>query len=115
LPTTAGQIYDEIQWGTEFNSKMCLFRPGEIKSMHYDPGCHFAHPEGNFVLDFKSPIINLHYKNLSPDYVINRNAYLYSRNSQENIDNGWNWHMKTTPEEVRKQFEITKTRLIKVI
>ena len=115
LPTTKGQIYDEIRWGVEFNSKMCLFRPGEIKEMNYDPGCHFAHPEGNFILDFKSPIINLHYKNLSLEYVINRNAYLNTRNSAVNKENGWNWHITETAEQTSKQFEIAKTRLIKVI
>ena len=115
LPTTGGQIYDEIQWGVEFNSKMCLFRPSAIKEMNYDPGCHFAHPEGNFLLDFKSPIINLHYKNLSLEYVINRNAYLNTRNSAVNKENGWNWHITETAEQTSKQFEIAKTRLIKVI
>lgn len=115
LPTTAGQIYDEIQYGVEFNSKMCLFRPVEITNMNYEPGCHFARPEGNFRLDFKSPIINMHFKNLSLEYVINRNAYLYSRNSQVNRDNNWNWHVDMTVEETARQFEIAKTRLIKVV
>jgi hypothetical protein len=115
LPTTSGQIYDEIQYGVEFNSKMCLFRPAEITDMNYEPGCHFARPEGNFRLDFKSPIINMHFKNLSLEYVINRNAYLYSRNSQVNRDNNWNWHVDMTAEETARQFEIAKTRLIKVV
>jgi glycosyltransferase involved in cell wall biosynthesis len=115
LPTTEGQIYDEIRWGVEFNSKMCIFRPSEIKEINYDPGCHFAHPEGNFVLDFRSPIINMHFKNLSPEYVIARNAYLHSRNSEVNRANNWNWHLNTTPDQVYTDFEIAKTKLIKVI
>jgi hypothetical protein len=115
FPTTSGQIYDEVQYGVEFNSKMCLFKPSEIKEMNYDPGCHFAHPEGNFKLNFTSDIINLHFKNMSIDYVVARNAYLYSRNSQQNRDNGWNWHMAVTPEQTAKDFAIAKTKLIKVV
>jgi len=115
FPVTEGQIYDEVQWGVEFNSKMSIFRPSEISAMNYDPGCHFAHPEGNFILDFTPQIINLHFKNMGQEYVNARNAYLHSRNSEENVKNGWNWHMAMTPEETAKQFEIAKTRLIKVL
>jgi glycosyltransferase involved in cell wall biosynthesis len=115
FPSTEGQIYDEVQCGTEIRSKMCLFKPSEIKEMNFEPGNHFAHPEGNFKLNFTSPIINLHFKNLSEEYVIARNAYLHSRNSEENRSNNWNWHLSVTAEDVRKDFEHYRTRLIKVV
>jgi hypothetical protein len=115
FPDTPRQIYDQVKYGTEFNSKMCIFRPSEITEMNYEAGCHFANPEGNFILDFKTPVINLHFKNMGQEYVNERNAYLFSRNSEVNRANGWNWHMAVSDVDTRKQFEIAKTRLIKVV
>lgn len=115
FPSTLGQIYDEVQYGVEFNSKPCLFKPAEIKEMNFEVGCHAAHPEGNYSLNFTSEIINLHFKNMSLDYVIHRNAYLNSRQSDVNRQNNWNWHLAETPEQTLKNFEHAKSRLIKVI
>jgi glycosyltransferase involved in cell wall biosynthesis len=115
FPTTEGQIYDEVKWGTEFNSKMSLFRPLEIKEMNYDPGCHFAHPEGNFDLNFTSDIIELHYKNLSPQYVYDRNKFLNSRRSSNDKLNNWAWHLDTTAEKIDFDFIVAKTKLIKCV
>jgi len=115
FPTTKGQIYDEVKYGVEFNSKPCLFKPHEIIEMNFEPGCHYATPEGNYKLNFTSPIINLHFKNLSIDYVIERNAFLNSRQAEINKENNWNWHLSVTKEETIKNFEEAKRRLIKVV
>lgn len=115
FPVSKDQIYDEVKYGVEWNSKMCLFRRKDIIEMNYEPGCHFANPEGNFSLNFKSDIINLHFKNLGQDYVNNRNAELASRQSEVNRSNNWNWHLFTTPEIVAKDFSVAKTKLIKVV
>lgn len=115
FPHIEGQIYDVVKYGTEIRSKMCLFRPNEITAMNYEAGCHFAWPEGNFKLNFTSDIINLHFKNLSTEYVIKRNAYLNSRQSDINRENNWNWHLAETAEQTIKNFEHNKQRLIKVV
>lgn len=115
FPTTEGQIYDEVKFGVEFNSKMSLFRPKEIKDINFEPGMHFANPEGNFNLNFTSPIIEMHFKNLGQEYVNNRNAYLNTRQSEVNRQNGWSWHLANTPEQTAQDFLIAKTKLIKVI
>lgn len=115
MPTTTGQLYEEVNMGIEFKGKMCLFNPKHITSMNYEAGNHIAHPEGNFILDVQSGIINMHFKNLSPEYVINRNAYLNSRQSEVNRMNGWNWHIAETAQETYKAFENVKTQLIKII
>jgi hypothetical protein len=52
---------------------------------------------------------------MSQEYVVERNTVLNARQSAENEDNNWNWHIKETAEETAKRFEIAKTRLIKVI
>jgi glycosyltransferase involved in cell wall biosynthesis len=115
FPTTEGQIYDEVQYGTEFNSKPCMFRPSEIKNMNFEPGNHFAHPEGNYSLNITSPILNLHFKNMSVDYVVERNKLLNARNTEINRQNNWNWHIAETREQTEQRFLEAKQRLIKVI
>jgi glycosyltransferase involved in cell wall biosynthesis len=115
FPTTEGQIYDEVQHGVEFNSKMSIFRPAEISEMNYEPGMHFANPKGNYNLNFISSIIELHFKNLSQEYVNEKNAYLHARQSEIARINGWNWHYAATTEQVAKDFLIAKTKLIKVV
>ena len=46
FPTTAGQIYDEVRYGTIdggiWRSKPIIFHPGEIHSMNWHPGSHVA-------------------------------------------------------------------------
>lgn len=115
FPQCDGQIYDEVKYGVEFQSKMCIFRPSEIREMNYEPGCHFARPEGNFILDFTTPIINLHFKNIGLDYVIERNQMLSNRLSAINRENHWGWHYTLSREEVIIFFTQQMQRLIKVI
>ena len=115
FPTTDGQIYEEVNMGVELRGKMCIFKPKDIINMNYEPGNHFARPEGNFQIDVKTEIVSLHYKFLSLEYVIKRYDELYSRQSNENETNNWGWHMAKRPEEFQKDFEEMKTRLIKII
>jgi len=115
FPTTQGQIYEEINMGVDMHGKMCLFKPTEIKAMNYDVGCHNAKPEGNFILNLRSDIISMHFKQISPEYVISRNYYLNSRQSEVNRINGWNWHFAESAEATLNNFRDTKPRLIKII
>jgi glycosyltransferase involved in cell wall biosynthesis len=115
FPSTLGQIYDEVNMGVDMNGKMNIFRPDQIKEMNYDAGCHNAHPEGNFELNIQSEILSLHFKYLSPEYLIWRNYILNARQSEVNRKNGWNWHFAEKAGSVLSNFRDIKPRLIKVI
>lgn len=119
FPTTEGQIYEEVQWGSECviptSSKMSLFRPREITNIYYEPGAHVAHPEGNVKINYNSEVIQLHMKWLSVDYIIKRNAYYRSRMSEQNIKYGWGYHVNDGYKEVKAYFDEMKPQLIKVI
>jgi glycosyltransferase involved in cell wall biosynthesis len=115
FPTTTGRIYDEIQWGVEFNAKMSVFRPDQIRKMNYEVGCHFARPEGNFELNFKSPIIEMHFRNMGIDYLLYKNQFLNARQSEVNRRNNWNWHYSTPEQQTIREFEHAMKHLIKVI
>jgi glycosyltransferase involved in cell wall biosynthesis len=114
FPVTKGQIYDEVKFGKEGGGKMNLFKPSEIKEMNYDPGCHYAHPTGNVILNVNSEILTLHMRHLSIEYVNARNARNVMRMSEINKKNGWGYHCYATPETIDKYFSDEMTALLKV-
>jgi glycosyltransferase involved in cell wall biosynthesis len=115
FPSTEGQIFEEITMGIEGGAKLNLFRPGEIKSINYSPGCHHADPKGNVIFVDIPSILTLHMKNLSRQYVIERNAYLGPRLSAINKRNGWGYHMKFGAKEINTAFDNAMGSLIKIL
>lgn len=119
FPTTQGQIYEEVNMGFAYkddpNRKMFLFKPQEIVSMNYAPGCHSADPIGNVSIHYESKIISMHMKHLSVDYVVKRNAYLSSRMSAVNRARGWGFHVHLPPSSVQEYFDKNKPNLVKVL
>jgi glycosyltransferase involved in cell wall biosynthesis len=115
FPTTEGQIYDEVKYGVDGGGKTNLFRPDQITEINYLPGCHNARPEGNVILNIHSDIYTLHFKNLSRQYVIERNAYLFNRLSEVNKHYKWGCHVGKGAEAVNKDFDDVQEQLIKVI
>jgi hypothetical protein len=115
FPTTKGQIFEEVNMGADGQGKMNLFKPSEIKEINYDAGCHNANPIGNFVLNVNSEILTLHFRFLSPEYVIWKNFGTAIRQSESDRNNGWNWHFATPAEQIISNFRDTKPRLIKIV
>lgn len=92
VPTGNGQIYEEIYRGNlnMFMSKMILFDPHQLNEINFEPGCHYAIPEGHVKLYQKDLALKLlHFKYLSLDYVKDRNKMYQARLSALNIKNGW--------------------------
>jgi glycosyltransferase involved in cell wall biosynthesis len=91
FPTTSGQIYDEIKYGSlyEYGVKMNIFRPSEIKEINYHEGCHFADPAGNVKINYHSEIKTLHMRYLSLDFVMERQNRTTQRLSEINKKMGW--------------------------
>lgn len=115
FPTTTGQIYEEVTGGRPGGPKMNLFRPSEIKEINYDAGCHMAHPTGNVRLNVNSEIMTFHMRNLSKEYVNERNARNFARLSEVNKKNNWGYHFGNSPEETNQYIDNEMTVLIKVI
>lgn len=107
LPTTDGQIYDELKNGyptDEFNSyniypywksnysKCVLFKPSKVQEINYGPGAHYSNPIGEIVSNIQNFVNQngvffpvtldevklLHYKYLSRDYVFNKSKTIKS-------------------------------------
>jgi len=108
FPITEGQIYDEVKMGVEQTSpkaKMNIFRPNAIKEMEYFPGCHEAFPIGNVRIDIDTPIKTLHMRNLSKEFIIERNMRARKRNSELNRQMGWGCHVDWSEEEWIRRYE----------
>jgi len=115
FPTTEGQIYEEVKMGREGGSKMNLFRPDQVEEINFDVGCHVARPKGNIKLCLTSPIMTLHMRNLSLDYLIAKCAYISRRLSKVNIDNKWGYHVSFPPSKIRQDFRNECTALLPIL
>lgn len=117
FPATEGQIYEEVINGVEQTSpkaKMNVFRPMAIKEMNYFPGCHEAFPTGNVRIDDTTEIKTLHMRNLSRQFVIDRNMRARRRNCELNRQMGWGCHVDWTEEEWMRRFDEGISQAIKI-
>lgn len=118
FPTTKKQIYEEVRFGVPgkfgFN-KMNLFKPKEIKEMNYTAGCHTSNPQGNVRLCPDTDIVTLHFHSVGIEYLIKRSAYLGSRLSEENKQNGWGYHFNLHKNIIIAEFERDMKNIVKVL
>lgn len=118
FPTTERQIYDEVKRGVEQFSpkpKMNVFRPRAIKTIDYFPGCHEAFPQGNVKINSNTGLLTLHMRNLSKEFVIERNMRARHRNSQMNKEMGWGVHVEWPQEEWERIFDEGMRNAIKIL
>jgi len=92
LPTTKGQIYEEIKNGfpNEGYGKRVVFDP--MLEIKFDAGCHRAIVEGNKVESEKPEIKLLHYRFLGKKFFVQRSIERKARVSEENKKAGWGTH-----------------------
>lgn len=117
LPTTDGQIYDELKMGflkVDY-SKPCLFKPSEISEINFAPGSHTAKPTGNVISVNDSGIKLLHYKYLNREILINKYAHYAIRQSPHMKANGWGNYQEWTPDVLNKQFDDWMLKCTEVI
>ena len=114
FPTTKGQIYEEVCYGSPIGSKYFMFKPTEITEMNFEVGSHSASPKGNVIINDSPEIICMHMRHLNIDYVVRRNAYFKSRRSQINKRNGWGTHVEANRDEIQRWYDVHKQTLIKL-
>jgi len=117
FPTTDGQIYDEVKYGTVdggiWRSKPIIFKPGEIQSMNWHPGSHVASPVGNVLYNYGSGIKILHMRFLSREWVYEHYYKNSHRMSKTNLANDFAGQYFWDHEIIEKIFN--ETQLIKII
>lgn len=107
LPTTEGQIYEELKMGyfKPDYSKPCLFKPSEIKDINFAPGSHTATPTADNLISVRdSGIKLLHYKYLNRDVLIRKYDHYRVRQSDEMIRNGWGNYQQWNADVINSQF-----------
>jgi len=106
LPTTKGQIYEEIKNGyfkVDY-SKPCLFKPLEISESNFEPGSHTSNPVGAVTIH-NSNIKLLHYKYLNRVTLINKYSNYAIRQSDEMKKMGWGNYQEWDANVLNKQFD----------
>jgi hypothetical protein len=108
LPTTEGQIYDELKFG-HFKpdySKACLFKPSEVTNINFGPGCHLSSPAGPNIISIQdSGIKLLHYKYLNREVLIKKYDHYRVRQSEEMILMGWGNYQQWDADVINSQFD----------
>jgi predicted O-methyltransferase YrrM len=82
-------------------SKVCLWKPGEISSINFAPGAHSANPipYDGYEVKFNENSINLlHYKYISLDYVRDKHKFYTNRLSEINKEQKWSGHYLHSPD-----------------
>jgi glycosyltransferase involved in cell wall biosynthesis len=115
FPTTKKQIYEEVDLGVPAGDKLNIFRPDQIEEINYDPGCHDCHPKGNVNISAWTGIKTLHFRYLSKQYVLDRNAFYFARLSKQNKENGWGFHYGFSSEIVSDYFDKQFKLVTKVV
>lgn len=110
------QVYELIDRGVNLGqaTKSIIFKPGKIREIGYNPGCHSFNAQGEVNLLRTGDMKILHYKHISLQYVLERNALFASRLSKINIEKGWGFHYKFAPEKVEAWFNNMLQRAVKV-
>ena len=106
LPTTSGQLYEEVNRGVYSSGfdKLVAFRPSAVEP-NYSPGCHHAQPRGD-VRYFRSPqLLLLHFHYLSAEWTWARHQAVGRRMSQENISYRWGVQYLWTKEKFAQEFQ----------
>ena len=108
LPTTEGQIYEELKFGhfkTDY-SKACLFKPSEVTNIKFGPGCHFSSPTGPNIISIQdSGIKLLHYKYLNREVLIKKYDHYRVRQSEEMKRMGWGNYQEWGADVINSQFD----------
>lgn len=113
------QIYDIVKDGTpdfQYN-KNVLFKREKVTETNYSPGAHGSSFQGRDRLINCSDVELklLHYKWLSPEYVVNKHEHYAQRTSEHSKQNGWGTHYLLTRDNILRSYTELKDKSIKVI
>jgi glycosyltransferase involved in cell wall biosynthesis len=117
FPNTPGQIYEEVTVGVQdaWYSKPVVFDPNALDEIDYEPGAHSCAPSGRVVEERSPDLKLLHYRFLGREYVLARFATMRDRQSDVNVQHGWNYHLHKRPREIKRWFRSTKKQARPVI
>lgn len=103
MPENKGVLRDIVIRGRPrpAYSKLSIFNPDAIREVAFSPGRHTARPVGDPVLPARDEIMLWHYKHLSFERNLAREAAQAARLGKVDIANGFSFHVLRTPQEQR--------------
>lgn len=95
------------------SGKFCLFNKKYIQEIHYGPGSHTCNPKGKVAYSKKAYKL-YHYNSINENLTIEKFKIYRKRLSPENIKNGWGIQYLFTPEQIREEYAVERSKAIKV-
>lgn len=107
FPAGTGQLYEEVCLGfrDRYYNKVVAFDPNRIEEIGYTPGCHTAAPTGTVQWSREDSLKLLHFKYLSPEFVIRRYRELAARHGSRDRRDGLGTHYFASDEQIRQMFD----------
>jgi glycosyltransferase involved in cell wall biosynthesis len=113
------QIYDIIKNGTYDNNydKNVLFKRKNVLETNYAPGAHLSSFQGTkrLINCTTDEIKLLHYKWLSPEYVIDKHINYKERTSEHSKSKAWGIHYTLSKEKMIEDYNNLKNKSITIV
>jgi hypothetical protein len=95
-------------------NKLCIFDPDAIEETNYEPGRHAARPQGRVRYPERDEVLNLHYKYLGIDYLLDRSKLLRTGLGPLDRERKWGSRYDTPEVEVRQEFETLRAAAVDI-
>jgi glycosyltransferase involved in cell wall biosynthesis len=117
LPTSKGQIYDEVNLGIidDVYSKAVMFDPNSIEDINYSVGSHYFNPTGKSILLFDPALKLLHFHYLSLERHLAKVHERVLRLGVINRKYDWGNHYLKSDEQLEADFRNILEKAQKVI
>lgn len=114
--TKTDDLLSDVKYGIRHNhfDKLCMFKPGKIKEVNYNFGCHAANPSGD-VKYFDEEVKLLHYKKIGLRYFLNKMSNYHKRLSNFNRSKSLGFQYDFTEDKHRYNFMSDLDKKSKVI
>lgn len=98
----SGMLIDQVVRGAPFAkmSKLNLFDPNAIASLNYTAGRHRAAPTGRVIAPDRDEVLNLHFKYLDFERVMERHAASATRLTVKDLEMRWGHRWRFSREEL---------------
>jgi hypothetical protein len=107
LPDPDKKLTESVRKGAPDNNmnKLILFDPNAIRETNFHVGRHNAMPTGKLIYPEKDELLNLHFKYLSFDQVVQRHRELDEKRGSLDKEKGWGVHYQWKNEELRADWD----------
>ncbi len=117
MPRSDGTLTEQVRSGVLNSdySKPAVFDPNRIKEIAFTPGCHNCQATGLVRERVTDEVKLLHYRFLSPEFYLARNAIRSQRRSTLDRIRGWGFHHDRSDAELLREFAEVQAKAVPVV